>query len=518
MELLSRLTIGHRLALGFCLTLALAAVAIGLAISSLSQVAHATREMMAEPLAKERLIQAWARNIHAGVRRTTAVAGSADAGMAAIFAEDQRASTAGSAELQKQIEAALDAPAEKGLYAEVQQRRSTYLAARDDVLAARKAGRGDEATQIMQARFTPALSPYLEAVEALLVHQQAAIRASADSVEATYRSQRSLLIVVASLMLILCFALAWWISLSITRPLAAAVLAAERIAAGDLSGKVKVDGRGETALMLAALDEMTRSLERQVHHIRDGAQATLVIAGEIALGNADLASRTEQGAASLEQTASALEQLATTVQGSAQTTRQANELAVAASAIAAEGGRATEQVVQAMNGIADSSRRITEIIGVIDGIAFQTNILALNAAVEAARAGEQGRGFAVVAAEVRTLAQRSAEAAREIKSLIADSSGRVESGALRAREAGGTMQQIVAQVERVSGLIAEMTHAANEQASGIVQVNTAVTQLDQMTQQNAALVEESAAAADSLKQRARALADSVAGFRLEAQA
>ncbi len=303
----------------------------------------------------------------------------------------------------------------------------------------------------------------------------------------------------------------------ITQPIRDAVAVAQRVSNGDLSVEVRAEGANETAQLLRALQTMVESLRRIVGQVRGGVEGVNGASGEIVRGNLDLSSRTEEQASSLQQTAASIEQLTSTVKQNADAARQANQLAAAASAVAERGGAVVGQVVATMDGITQASKKIAEIIGVIDGIAFQTNILALNAAVEAARAGEQGRGFAVVAGEVRNLAQRSAQAAREIKGLITDSVKQVEAGSRQVTEAGRTMEDIVVQVKRVTDLIGEITSATLEQSSGISQVNQAVAQLDQMTQQNAALVEESAAAAASLKEQADKLAAAVAIFRLSQQ-
>ena len=309
--------------------------------------------------------------------------------------------------------------------------------------------------------------------------------------------------------------LAWVIGRSITQPLQGAVKSMRLVAEGDLSHDISARGSDEVAGLVRQLDATQNALRQLVQNLRDGASQVATASAQIAQGNLDLSSRTEEQASSLQQTAASMEQLTGTVRTSADNARQASQLAQGASAAAVRGGQVVGQVVQTMGEIQSASNRIAEITSVIDGIAFQTNILALNAAVEAARAGEQGRGFAVVASEVRTLAQRSAEAARQIKSLIGDSVAKVEAGGALVQDAGATINEVVTQAQRVSDLIAEITAASSEQSKGIEQVGQAVTQLDQSTQQNAALVEESTAAADSLKTQAERLVEAVSVFKLE---
>jgi methyl-accepting chemotaxis protein len=324
----------------------------------------------------------------------------------------------------------------------------------------------------------------------------------------------NLRLALVGLTIALVMPLLWFTWVSIRGPLDDAVQLAGRIAQGDLSSGPEVRGNDETAALLRSLLAMQDSLRALVSQVRGAAESIHVASSEVAVGNQDLSQRTEQTAGSLQAAASSIEQLHGAVSQSAESARQANSLASGASEVAARGGEVVSQVVSTMQRINEGSRRIADIIGTIDGIAFQTNILALNAAVEAARAGEQGRGFAVVAGEVRSLAQRSAQAAREIKSLIGDSVERVESGSQLVHQAGGTMDEIVQSVQRVTAIIGEITTAASEQRDGIGQVNGSVAELDRATQQNAALVEQSAAAAESLKQQASALTALVATFRL----
>ncbi|HJV64145.1 MAG TPA: methyl-accepting chemotaxis protein [Geomonas sp.] len=311
------------------------------------------------------------------------------------------------------------------------------------------------------------------------------------------------------------FAFAWLVASRIKLALDQAIGASRRIASGDLTAPIEVPSSDETGELLASLKEMNEGLSRIVGEVRTGAESIATATEEISAGNADLSQRTEEQASALEETASSMEELTSTVRQNADNAQAANQLAIKASGVAVKGGEVIGRVVRTMESITDSSRKISDIIGVIDGIAFQTNILALNAAVEAARAGEQGRGFAVVASEVRSLAQRSAAAAKEIKALIEDSVGKVQDGSRLVEEAGRTTEEIVSSIRQVTEIMAEISAASAEQSTGIEQVNNAITQMDDVTQQNAALVEEAAAAAESLEEQAQQLVEVVARFRLE---
>ena len=357
------------------------------------------------------------------------------------------------------------------------------------------------------------------AAEKLIEDVRAALLKDADAAQARAESTQSRVLTAFIVVLALAAAVVVPLTLlnmqSICKPLAQAELLADAIAKGDLtSAGMEIEGKDEASHLLRSLQHMQQSLQNLVSQLRTSADSIRTASVEIATGNQDLSSRTEQTAGNLQQAASSMEQLTGTVKQTADSARTANQLASSAFSAAAKGGEVVGQVVSTMDEINASSKKISDIIGVIDGIAFQTNILALNAAVEAARAGEQGRGFAVVAGEVRSLAQRSAEAAREIKTLIGASVERVETGARLVQEAGSSMQEIVSSVQRVTDIIGEITAAASEQSDGIGQVNQSVVQLDQMTQQNAALVEESAAAAESLKDQAERLAQAVDQFRV----
>jgi methyl-accepting chemotaxis protein-2 (aspartate sensor receptor) len=357
------------------------------------------------------------------------------------------------------------------------------------------------------------LSSKLDAYSQIVEHTASQL---IDDYEDDNQFMRIVYMVMLVVLVILAIIVYAFVTSRVVRPLNMTIGNFDRLASGDLTAKVTVQGTNEIGLMGMAFVRMQESLKRTVSSVRRGVDEINVGSREISAGNADLSSRTEQQAASLEETAASMEELASTVKQNADNARQANQLAASASEVAERGGSAVAEVVDTMRGISDSSKKISEIVSVIDGIAFQTNILALNAAVEAARAGEQGKGFAVVAGEVRTLAQRSAQAAKEIKLLIEDSVGKVGMGSNQVERAGATMQEIVTSVKRVTDIMGEISAASEEQARGIDQVNQAVSQMDEVTQQNAALVEQAAAAAGSLQEQTRNLADAVSVFKINA--
>ncbi|MGZ8202505.1 MAG: methyl-accepting chemotaxis protein [Burkholderiales bacterium] len=371
-----------------------------------------------------------------------------------------------------------------------------------------------EAGTIAVEKMRPLSEPVLSGLNALLNLQL--YRGKAEYENSVARYQLALLAGGGAIAagVVIAILIGFFLIRGIARSLGIAVRVADAVAAGDLTMQVESSSNNEIGRLLQALKAMNTSLAGIVTNVRAGTESISGASSQIAAGNADLSSRTEQQASSLEETASSMEELTGTVKQNAENARQANQLAAGASAVAVKGGEVVGQVVETMSSINQSSKKIAEIIGVIDGIAFQTNILALNAAVEAARAGEQGRGFAVVASEVRTLAQRSAAAAKEIKALITDSVGKVDDGTKLVDEAGKTMEEIVSAVKRVTDIMAEIAAASQEQTSGIEQVNQAITQMDQVTQQNAALVEEAAAAADSMREQAQNLTQAVAIFKL----
>ena len=391
-----------------------------------------------------------------------------------------------------------------------------YVHGQQELIKLIEAGDEQGARDYLKKNLRPTLGELKKAVSEQLAMQQEFAAKTGEAARATEQSTRLMMIVLALVSLAIAALVAWWNTRSITRPLARALEVANTVAAGDLTSRIEVTSRDETGLLLQALKTMNENLVRTVGTVRTGTDTIGTASAEVAAGSLDLSSRTEQQASSLEETASSLEELTSTVKQNADNARQANTLAEAASNVAERGGRVIGDVVGTMDRINASAGKIADIIGVIDGIAFQTNILALNAAVEAARAGEQGRGFAVVATEVRNLAQRSAAAAKEIKGLIGDSTEAVEAGSKLVNEAGATMTEIVESVRRVTDIMSEITAASGEQTAGIEQINEAVAQMDQVTQQNAALVEQAAAASASMQEQAGKLAEAVSVFRIDA--
>ncbi len=416
-----------------------------------------------------------------------------------------------------------DNPAQQKRLDEMLQRRNEFVAVGESLIQARRGAKFADGSmeaffgEFAKGRDKAAMDGYRALNQAFYDAESALLAVRARQAEQSHTAMSTALLGGLALAVVAASGLGLMLTRALLRQLGGeptdAVALAEAIASGDLSHRVFVKP-GDTASMMARLDAMQRSLGQVVGQVRQNSESVATASAQIAQGNQDLSGRTEEQASALQQTAATMEQLGTTVRNNADSARQANQLAQSASAVAGEGGDVVGQVVTTMRGISESSRKIGDIIGTIDGIAFQTNILALNAAVEAARAGEQGRGFAVVAAEVRTLAQRSAEAAKEIKTLIGHSVEQVEQGTALVDAAGLKMGEIVSSIQRVSDMVAEISSASVEQSSGVQQVGHAVTQMDQATQQNAALVEESAAAAESLKSQAQALVQAVSVFKL----
>ena len=407
---------------------------------------------------------------------------------------------------------------EKALVAEFDRGWSAFMLDHDKIVKFSAGGQKDEARALSRDASAKTMAALTESINKLVKLNVDGGDAASDAATVTYENARLTSIVLLVINIGVGIALALWIARIVSAPLQQAVAVATAVAAGDLTRTIEVESACETGQLMGALRDMNGNLQRLVSQVRSGTDTIATASAEISAGNQDLSSRTEEQASSLEETASSMEELTSTVKQNADNARQANQLAQSASGIAIKGGDVVGQVVGTMSSINESSRKIVDIISVIDGIAFQTNILALNAAVEAARAGEQGRGFAVVATEVRNLAHRSAAAAKDIKLLISDSVEKVEAGSQLVNQAGATMDEIVSSITRVTDIMSEITSASAEQSDGIEQVNVAITQMDQVTQQNAALVEQAAAAAESMQDQAARLSEVVSIFKLGGEA
>lgn len=480
----------------------------------LAQLDGTATRMARVDLDMERLTGEWLSSTRTNAVRATVLTLNDDAQLQHILAPDLEGTSKHITEMQEQIRRLVASEAAKQLYAQTQLTRKTYLDARQQVLQRRKAGDAAEAAALMDSSMLPALRIYIQAVEELARYYSDEVARDAVAARASADSGRTMLAAFCVAGMLVSLVFLGLIMRSITRPVGDAVATARRIADGDLSLDIRTDAHGEMGELLRALADMTGRLRALVRQVAEGAQRVADTSEQIAQGNLDLSQRTEEQASTLEETASSMEELTSTVSQNAESARTANQLAAEASEAARRGGRVVSQVVSTMNGISDASRRIAEITGVIDAIAFQTNILALNAAVEAARAGDQGRGFAVVAAEVRQLAQRSAGAAKEIGALIAESAQQVQQGTKMVDAAGRSTEEIVESVKKVSDLIAEIAAASSEQSQGIEQVNTAVAQMEQVVQQNASLAEEASGATESMKLQSAALLQGVARFKL----
>jgi methyl-accepting chemotaxis protein len=507
------LSLRQRLSFGYALVVAIFLIVIAITAWKVERVRDLTAAMKREAELTT-LASTWMADVRQNSARSLAVAHAPGKDMLEFFGEQMAATSRATTATQKAfLEKVVTTEARQ--HAErVGEVRSGWLAARDEINRLKDAGNDQGARQMVVEKFVPVTQAYLAACQALVDGQQNQMKRLEAEVAESFAALYKLVAALAVLGIASAWVLSWRFGRGLATALNEAAVAAQRIGQGELGVAVQVTRRDEIGAVLGSLEQARGQLLVLVREVRAGVESVGTASEEIARGNADLSSRTEHTASNLQQAASSMEQITGTVQQSAASAQQARTLAMGAADAAQRGGTVVGQVVQTMQDIEASSRQIAEIIGTIDGIAFQTNILALNAAVEAARAGEQGRGFAVVAAEVRSLAQRSATASREIKSLIGKSVERVEAGARQVQGAGQAMTEIVSSVQRVEQIIGEISNAANEQSNGIGEVNGSVMQLDQMTQQNAALVEQSAAAALSLKEQAQRLQQAVGGFRL----
>ena len=517
---ISDLKIGIRLALGFCLVLLCALAVLALGLWRMSELQVGTNQIVNDKVASltdamDMREGGWslALSLRKIATPTDALEGERESKRLVVILDQY---TKAEEHLKKLVNGGSSSQGKTVLGAAIEQ-KSAILPVVEKIKSLVAGGNYFDGSLALKSDFLPLHEKWMSSLGVLAEFQQRDVKATYEASERNYSSTQLGMLAVGLIMLAAGAFIAWFITRTITGPLQYAAHIADTIASGDLSETIEAKStRDEAGQLVNSLKLMQTKLVNTVNHIKQGTDTIATASAEIASGNADLSSRTESQASSLEETASSMEQLTQTVKQNAENARQANQLVVSASDFAVKGGQVVGQVVSTMGSIKESSRKIVDIIGVIDGIAFQTNILALNAAVEAARAGEQGRGFAVVAAEVRNLAQRSAGAAKEIKTLIGDSVDKVDAGSKLVDDAGKTMGEIVTSVKHVADIMSEITAASQEQSSGIAEVNQAIAQMDEMTQQNAALVEQAAAAAESMQDQAATLAEAVSVFKLAA--
>ena len=513
---MSKLKISTRLAFSFGLIIVLLIMVAFVSISRIRNINASTEKILNDRYAKVMLSNAIQFEVNVQARILgIAIIGANDADEVSSSITKVQASVKKNVELLARLKSLVNTPKGQELFQAVANGHEAYGKTRDANIKLLQEGKSETAGIFLLTQLRYPQEKFLTALAAMASFQELLMESEGKQAAVDGRMAIILSLSLSVAAAAIAIALAMLISRSISRPIAEAVKVAQRVAAGDLSVTIDARGNDETGLLLRALKEMNDNLQGIVARVRHGTDAIAHGSREIASGNMDLSSRTEQQASSLEETASSMEELTSTVKQNGENARQANQMAQSASSVASKGGQVVAEVITTMDSINASSKKIADIIGVIDGIAFQTNILALNAAVEAARAGEQGRGFAVVATEVRNLAHRSASAAKEIKILIDDSVHQVNLGSSLVNQAGSTMEEIVSSVRRVTDIMAEITSASNEQEAGIEQINQAITEMDAVTQQNAALVEEAAAASEALQDQAGILAEAVSVFKLD---
>ncbi len=506
--------IGLKLGAGFAVVLSLMVTIAITAAVSMARMAGAAVEMVDQDVPAERLVREWHSLAQLDHLRVTAISKSFDAGVQQMLGPEIEASSKRIDLISKELGGAISSERGKPLLLAMQNSHATLAKARGQTLSFKDQNLQDEALQAFETAYLPAWKAHKQALQNAEAATSSQVVGIADRFKREHRMGMTVLLLGSALAIIAGVALAWLTVRAITRPLTRAISVAQRVSEGDLTIDIESTTQDETGVLLNTLKVMVDNLRQTVGAVRSAADSITTASAEVATGNQDLSHRTEQAASNLQQTNASMTDLSQSVSQNSLASQQAQRLAADASANAQRGGDIVSQVVHTMSEISQSSRRINEIIAVIDGIAFQTNILALNASVEAARAGEQGRGFAVVAGEVRTLAQRSASAAKEIKTLILASGQRVDAGQALVDKAGQTMHEIVASVQNVTTMIESINQSTQTQAHGIHQITAAVSQLDQMTQQNAALVEQSAAASESLREQAKRLSESVGVFQL----
>jgi len=512
---LANLKIGVRLGLGFALVLALLLAVSGLSLSRMAMLEHNLDDIVNDNNYKTKLINTMSENGHIVARVSRTLVLLSDTAQMDVEKKKIDATYKSYDDARNALDKTQASEAGQAMRAKIQEAQALAHPLSDQVIELAYAQKDAEAIKLLIEKAGPASSKWQDALDEYLVYQEKLTKQAAEDSVAAYQSALTLVLVLTALAVLVGVLVAWLVTRSITQPVTNAMSVAELVATGDLTSRIEAQGQDETGKLMSALHDMNANLFNIVTGVRASVDSIATASKQIAVGNNDLSQRTEEQASSLEETASAMEELTSTVKQNAENAKQANQLARGASDVAVKGGDVVGKVVVTMASINESSNKIVDIISVIEGIAFQTNILALNAAVEAARAGEQGRGFAVVASEVRSLAQRSAAAAKEIKALIGDSVVKVDGGTKLVDEAGKTMEEIVTAVKRVTDIMAEISAASSEQSVGIEQVNQAIAQMDEVTQQNAALVEQAAAAAESLEEEAQNLAKSVSVFKLD---
>src|SRR5919198_732280 len=508
--------IGMRLALGFGAVIILVVAMAGMSLTRLAEMHRITEDIVTKDWQKTVLVNEIVNVANENGRANMEMLLVTDLETRNKILERMDSNTQKITELLEKLDGMIAGVEEQALVDKIREARTTYAEAfskASKVLLGE--GRRFEASRIMMSETAVALKAFLETIGNLVEYEGKHLEASGAQAKQHHMSGRLLLLVLSVVVLLIGSSCAFGVTRSVTRPMATAVRVAEGIAAGELHHDIIVTARDETGRLLQAMQNMREQLRQIVGEIRQASGNVSNAASEIVQGNTELSRRTQAQASALEETASSMEEMYSTVKQNADNARQANQLAANARTQAEQGGEVVSKAVRAMAEISHSSKKIADITGVIDGIAFQTNLLALNAAVEAARAGDQGRGFAVVAAEVRKLAQRSAEAAKDIKTLIGDSVDKIEGGTRLVDETGKALTDIVTAVKKVSDIVAEIAYASQEQSAGIEQVNRAVMQMDEMTQQNAALVEEAAAASECVDTQARSLQQLIAFFTIE---